>query len=635
MKKVLSALLAFSMVLSVFYVSPFTAWADSPVQSSKYSDIDYLSGATSLQSGPANPRTPTTYYLDLNKEDYPLPVHRDPNYLQSVGILYPGDKLVIIPEVDPNPGTSGCHGLPGLYFSDRNGDGSWLELKEGDKYGPLRITGSVTLGSEVVHTYITEITVEDAPVMFKDRWAGGDNGAVEYSADYTCEPVREASYWRQAIIDYVELVKYHPVQYVYKYAEDGQWKEFSAEEINKTNTVNPTAIWTEDLSVTYTPNEGYINIGPEFTVSAPMIDGYVVYEMRVRAEGEGNYNIERTSDENEKYDSTYRFYADGAMDFNWTFDHKKYGSETDPITVEVYYYKGTTLTLNAMSGTIDGKGVSRYDYYYKSSSGSRYSFDFTLSDHPVIREGFDFGGWYADPAYTELVVPAGSDYSMNSALREYMYSKNDGNVILYAAWLKDGEIVHTHTMSAVAAKAPTCAEPGRNAYYYCAGCNKVFKDSAGMQETTVNAETIAATGKHMSDEGTVTKKATPTATGTRVYKCTVCGQTLKIETISKTAKYANTLTVKAKKPSVKYSKLKKKNQTIALKNWVTVSKAQGKVTYKKSSGNKKITVSKAGKITVKKGLKKGTYKVKIKVTAAGNANYKAKTKTVTVKIIVK
>ena len=103
----------------------------------------------------------------------------------------------------------------------------------------------------------------------------------------------------------------------------------------------------------------------------------------------------------------------------------------------------------------------------------------------------------------------------------------------------------------------------------------------------------------------------------------------------KISKAANTLKVKAKKPSVKYSKLKKKNQTIALKSWVTVSKAQGKVTYKKSSGNKKITVSKAGKITVKKGLKKGTYKVKIKVTAAGNANYNAKIKTVTVTIKVK
>ncbi len=140
---------------------------------------------------------------------------------------------------------------------------------------------------------------------------------------------------------------------------------------------------------------------------------------------------------------------------------------------------------------------------------------------------------------------------------------------------------------------------------------------------------------HISDNGTVTKKATPTSTGIKVYKCTECGQIIKTEIIAKTAKYNNTLTLKAKSPIVKFSKLWKKSQTVALKKWITVSKAQGKVTFKKSSGNKKITVSKAGKITVKKGLKKGTYKVKIKVTAAGNATYKAKTKTVTVKIKVK
>lgn len=100
-------------------------------------------------------------------------------------------------------------------------------------------------------------------------------------------------------------------------------------------------------------------------------------------------------------------------------------------------------------------------------------------------------------------------------------------------------------------------------------------------------------------------------------------------------KNANTLTVKAKKPTIKYSKLKKKNQTIARKNAISVSKAKGTVTYKKASGNKKITVSKVGKFTVKKGLKKGTYKVKVKVTAAGSNAYKAATKTVTVTIIVK
>ena len=44
---------------------------------------------------------------------------------------------------------------------------------------------------------------------------------------------------------------------------------------------------------------------------------------------------------------------------------------------------------------------------------------------------------------------------------------------------------------------------------------------------------------------------------------------------------------------------------------------------------------KNGKFTVKKGTKKGTYKIKVKVTAKGNKTYKAASKTVTVKIVVK
>ena len=42
-----------------------------------------------------------------------------------------------------------------------------------------------------------------------------------------------------------------------------------------------------------------------------------------------------------------------------------------------------------------------------------------------------------------------------------------------------------------------------------------------------------------------------------------------------------------------------------------------------------------GKVTVKKGLKKGTYEIRVKVTAAGNAIYDKVTKTVTFKIKVK
>ena len=50
--------------------------------------------------------------------------------------------------------------------------------------------------------------------------------------------------------------------------------------------------------------------------------------------------------------------------------------------------------------------------------------------------------------------------------------------------------------------------------------------------------TTFATGSklsHKSDSGTVTKKATCTATGTKVYKCTLCKTTIKTETIAKVA----------------------------------------------------------------------------------------------------
>ena len=49
----------------------------------------------------------------------------------------------------------------------------------------------------------------------------------------------------------------------------------------------------------------------------------------------------------------------------------------------------------------------------------------------------------------------------------------------------------------------------------------------------------------------------------------------------------------------------------------------------------KLTISKKGVVTVKKGTKKGTYKIKVNVKAAGNVNYKAVAKVVTVTVKVK
>ena len=103
-------------------------------------------------------------------------------------------------------------------------------------------------------------------------------------------------------------------------------------------------------------------------------------------------------------------------------------------------------------------------------------------------------------------------------------------------------------------------------------------------------------------------------------------------------KAANTLTLKAKKTTtvkIRYKRLKKRTQAFYISKVLTVSRAQGNVTYTKVSGNKKITVSPTGKVTVKKKLKRGTYKIKVNVTAAGNTRYNAMTKTVVFKVKVK
>ena len=79
-----------------------------------------------------------------------------------------------------------------------------------------------------------------------------------------------------------------------------------------------------------------------------------------------------------------------------------------------------------------------------------------------------------------------------------------------------------------------------------------------------------------------------------------------------------------------------KSKAVAVARPMNVTKAQGKLSYAKASGAKCLSVNKkTGKVTVKKGTKKGIYKIKIKVTAAGTKNYKKGSKTVTCKVTVK
>lgn len=103
------------------------------------------------------------------------------------------------------------------------------------------------------------------------------------------------------------------------------------------------------------------------------------------------------------------------------------------------------------------------------------------------------------------------------------------------------------------------------------------------------------------------------------------------------AKKPNPMTVSGKAVTVKNKTLKKKKKVvIKAGKAIVIKNAQGKVTYKKTKGNKKITIGKDGKITVKKGLKKGKkYPVYVKVSAAGNSAYYGAEKTVKIIIRVK
>ena len=156
--------------------------------------------------------------------------------------------------------------------------------------------------------------------------------------------------------------------------------------------------------------------------------------------------------------------------------------------------------------------------------------------------------------------------------------------------------------------------------------------------------TYKTTVEHVWDSGKITTEASAIAEGIKTYTCTVCGEE-KTESIPALGKQANPLTIKAKTATVKYKKLKKKAQTLAVTRVITFTKMiNDKKTYTLSSAKKgkksykkyfKINQT-TGKVTIKKGLKKGTYKVQVKVKAAGNANYNASdVNTVTFKIKVK
>ncbi|MCB5868006.1 fibronectin type III domain-containing protein [Faecalicatena fissicatena] len=216
-------------------------------------------------------------------------------------------------------------------------------------------------------------------------------------------------------------------------------------------------------------------------------------------------------------------------------------------------------------------------------------------------------------------------------------------------------VPHTHNLTLVAAKAATCTEGGKEAYYKCEGCGKFYEDVLGTKEITDlaswgNIAKIAHTIKQ-----TVTK-ATPTANGKIVNYCSVCKKTLSTTVIPKASSIklkATSLTYNGKVRTPKVIVNDRTGKTLVKNTDYTVSYAKGrkyvgkyavKITFKgKYSGTKTLYFTIKPKATSISSLKAGSKKFTVKwkkqatqttgyqVQVATNKKFKKNKKTVTIK----
>ena len=216
-------------------------------------------------------------------------------------------------------------------------------------------------------------------------------------------------------------------------------------------------------------------------------------------------------------------------------------------------------------------------------------------------------------------------------------------------------VPHTHNLTLVAAKAATCTEGGKEAYYKCEGCGKFYEDVLGTKEITGlaswgNIAKIAHTTKQ-----TVTK-ATPTANGEIVNYCSVCKKTLSTTVIPNASSIklkATSLTYNGKVRTPKVIVKDITGKTLVKNTDYTVSYAKGrkyvgkyavKITFKgKYSGTKTLYFTIKPKATRISSLTAGSKKFTVKwkkqatqttgyqVQVATNKKFKKNKKTVTIK----
>ena len=298
-------------------------------------------------------------------------------------------------------------------------------------------------------------------------------------------------------------------------------------------------------------------------------------------------------------------------------------------TVVTYYYKNKNeehthnLTLvAAKAATCTTAGNSAYytcdgcDKWFADATGSveitdKTSVKIPAPGHTAGTEwkSDDTNHWHECSRCHDKKDEAAHDYGSDNVCDTCGYYKT---------------VPHTHNLTLVAAKAATCTEGGKEAYYKCEGCGKFYEDVLGTKEITDlaswgNIAKIAHTTKQ-----TVTK-ATPTANGKIVNYCSVCKKTLSTTVIPKASSIklkATSLTYNGKVITPKVIVKDRTGKTLVKNTDYTVSYAKGrkyvgkyavKITFKgKYSGTKTLYFTIKPKATSISSLKAGSKKFTVK-----------------------
>ena len=298
-------------------------------------------------------------------------------------------------------------------------------------------------------------------------------------------------------------------------------------------------------------------------------------------------------------------------------------------TVVTYYYKNKNeehthnLTLvAAKAATCTTAGNSEYytcdgcDKWFADATGSveitdKTSVKIPAPGHTAGTEwkSDDTNHWHECSRCHDKNDEAAHDYGSDNVCDTCGYYKT---------------VPHTHNLTLIAAKAATCTEGGKEAYYKCEGCGKFYEDVLGTKEITDlaswgNIAKIAHTTKQ-----TVTK-ATPTANGKIVNYCSVCKKTLSTTVIPKASSIklkATSLTYNGKVRTPKVIVKDRTGKTLVKNTDYTVSYAKGrkyvgkyavKITFKgKYSGTKTLYFTIKPKATSISSLKAGSKKFTVK-----------------------